>query len=354
LTVAQYISHFGTLIAIALTLSTLFIFTLSEQGTNYWMSLWVDQGKSIEGDNNMVFYLGIYMMISLFSTAMEGVVFLSFMRGSWVVAKTLHAKAVSAVMNAPLSWFGENPVGRIVNRLSGDMDSLDQSIAEPLTDFLDECVKVLLKMSSVVSVLPSFIIPATVLSALGALVGEIYSRAAVSTKRLVSSSQSPVLSHISSSLDGQVIIRAQGGMPVIFNEKLNKLLYDSARAMMAQRECDQWLKFRTNSIKALINVLAGILALSRQRNMSAGLVAFSLSQAAGMSASILRLVFGMNELNIELQAVRTPSPALNHSLRFPVNNHRTASSSIECRNIANSRLKNNNLSLQLSSETQNP
>jgi len=262
---------------IALTVSTLFIFTLSEQGTNYWMSLWVDQGKNIEGDNSTVFYLGIYMMISLFSTAMEGVVFLSFMRGSWVVAKTLHAKAVSAVMNAPLSWFGEHPVGRIVNRLSEDMDSLDQSIAEPLTDFLDECVKVLLKMSTVVSVLPSFIIPATFLSALGALVGEIYSRAAVfiQASRVVQPVSHSFPHFIQSGWLGNHSSPERNVRTP--NEKLNNLLYDSARAMVAQRECDQWLKFRTNSIKALINVLAGILALSGPRNISAGLVAFSVS-----------------------------------------------------------------------------
>lgn len=298
--------YFGSPIEILLTASTLVLYNGTELATNLWMSRWVDTAD--QGSiNETPFYLGIYIALSLAGTFSEGIVLLSFMRGTWVAAKRLHAELVSAVMNVSLSWFKDNPAGRVINRLSGDMDSLDQNIAEPLTEFLDQIIKNVLLLGAVTSILPAFVVPATVLSALGAVLGEVYSRSTVFIKRLVASSHSPVVSHISESLDGMAVIRANSDMLGVFNAKLNRSLYASAQATAAKNECDQWLKFRINALAALIIVPAGLLALSQQGIISAGLVGFSVSRASEMSSSILRLVFEMNELNVEMQAVRNIS-----------------------------------------------
>jgi len=296
-------TYFGRPLVVLLTLSTLIFSNCMVLGTTLWVSRWVDATAHDDNGSNTAFYLGLCVVLNFATAISEGCVYLAFQRGCWVAAKRLHTDLVSAVMKVPLSWFMNNPVGRVINRLSADMNSLDQSIAEPLTEFLDQSIRSVLMMGAVTSIIPIFVIPATLLSALGALLGEIYSRTTVLVKRVVSSSQSPVISHVSESLDGLAVIRARSDMPEVFGAKLNRLVYASARASAAQIECDQWLKFRTNALAALINFSAGLLAISRQRSMSAGLVGFSLSRASEMSSSILQHVFRMNELNIEMQAV---------------------------------------------------
>ena len=300
--VHKYMLYFGGPLVVILTTSTLFFQNGAELLTNYWMSRWVDDTDE-EGTTNTTFYLCIYIALSFLTEFADGIRFYAFIRGSWVAAKRLHGELVRAVMDVPLDWFRTNPVGRVINRLSGDISSLDQELINPVCFVLYSIIRCLFMGGTVTTILPVFFVPVIVLTAAGGLIATVYNRTSGILKQLVSSCQSPVLSSFSEGLGGMMVIRAMNNMPGVFSAKMNQVLYTSARATVAQVDTEQWLKFRMNTLAALINVSAGLLALIQRDKISAGLAGFCLSQATALSDTVLYIVFDISELNIEMQAV---------------------------------------------------
>jgi ABC-type multidrug transport system fused ATPase/permease subunit len=51
-----------------------------------------------------------------------------FLVGAYNAAKTYHKLALRRLMHAPMGFFDSQPIGRILNRMSKDIESIDQQI----------------------------------------------------------------------------------------------------------------------------------------------------------------------------------------------------------------------------------
>lgn len=288
--------------------------------TPWWLSFWVDTiAKDKAAD--IVFYLGLYVCINFATTIVHGLAMLIFARGAWVAGQTLHDTLISAVMNVPLSWHNTTPIGRIINRLSMDIDTLDQSLGQQLRSFLDELIRLLFQIGAVSVIFPLFLVPSAIATILGFICGELYSRAAVTIQRMASASQSPVISHFSESFSGMAVIRAHSESPTAFLGTLAHRLHNYARAATAHKDLDGWLQFRIDILTSLVTVFIGVMAIDKVNVLPAGLIGFSLSNARGLSNSILNMVGIMNDLDIELQSVSTPSNAAIDGRVFQTNSN---------------------------------
>lgn len=294
--------YFGGPRMVLLTLFALLLLNAFMVATPWWLCYWVD---TISRDDaaNMALYLGIYVAINIASTIAHGLAILVFSRGAWAAARRLHNGLVSAVIDAPLSWYKTTPIGRILNRLSMDIETLDGSLGHQLRGFLDELIRLVFQIGAVSSIFPIFLLPSTIAIIIGFICGEMYSRTAVIVNRLVSASHSPILSQFSESLSGKAVIRAQANMPNIFFSSLADHLHSYAKVAAAQRDLDCWLRFRIDFLASLVNVSLGIMAIEKVGVLAAGLAGFSLTNATGLSKSILNIVGIMNDLDIELQSV---------------------------------------------------
>lgn len=250
-----------------------------------------------------MYYLAIYAGISFAAEALNVASLWSFLRGCWTAANTLHDRAVVAVFNVSLSWFTENPVGRVMNRLSGDMQGIDQDVSWTIYACAKVLLTALLMLAAITNILPAFIGPTIFLAAIALVVGALYNRNGVRLKQLTSATQSPILSRFSEGIQGMAIIRANASVPAIFNSKLGEALYSSAEATTAVIEADQWIKFRMNGLAAGINLCAAFLAIWERHRLSAGIVGFCLSQATLITTAILYLVYDVASLNIQMQTV---------------------------------------------------
>ncbi|KAJ3498810.1 hypothetical protein NLG97_g822 [Lecanicillium saksenae] len=298
--VLQYLMYFGGPIAVILTMLVLLSQTAAEMVTKYWLRVWVDYADTGPSANTG-YYLGVYVALSIGTEALNTVCFWTFLRGAWYAAKTLHERAVFALFNVSLAWYTENPVGRVINRMSGDIETIDQRIIGSVFMTARTIIMGVMMLSAITVFLPIFMIPTLTLAALGVLVGVMYNRNAIYLKQLLSASQSPILSGFSEGLNGMAIIRATTSLPSVFSEKLGSLLLSSAEAGISQIDADQWIKFRMNTISGLINVCAAFLAIWESDRLSAGIVGFCLSQATEISSNVLALVFTVSELNLQMQ-----------------------------------------------------
>jgi len=168
---------------------------------------------------------------------------------------------------------------------------------------LDTLVRLFFQLGAVSSILPIFMLPALGTVTIGIVFGEMYTRTAVTVRRLLSSSRSPVFSHFGDTMNGLAVIRASKGMPGIFCHQLADKIRPYARAEEATYNLNRWVAIRIDFITALVLMSAGIIAIWKADVLKAGQVGFSLSSATRLSFVILNLVRNMNDLEVEMQSV---------------------------------------------------
>lgn len=270
--------------------------------STYWLSLWVeayDQKAHVDA----ACYLGIFTLLNLLEVGSIVFVTMMFECGAWRAAQKLHNRFISAVMYVPLSWYRAIPVGRVTNRFAGDMASIDGQLSTLLRTSLDSATQLMYRIVAVSSVMPVFMVPAFFTCLFGIVLAEMYTRAAVVTKRLYSSAQSPILSQFVDTLAGLPVIRGRAGMSKIFCDELAVKLRAWSATAEAQPNCNRWISVRVDLLTALVSLCAGTIAVSKAGLVGAGLVGFSLTNANGLSQTILALVRTMNNLEVEIQSV---------------------------------------------------
>ncbi|KAI2473026.1 ABC transporter [Annulohypoxylon bovei var. microspora] len=297
----QYMRLFGNPFYAMLALAMSVLSTASFVGTGLWIAVWVDAyGK--EDAYDIGFYLGIYAAWSLADVLFSGLTYIAYENGGWYAARSLHTTFIKAVLSVPLSWYKTTPIGRVVNRFSRDMDSIDNQLAGMLRLGLEMLTRLGFQIVAVGSVLPIFMLPAAACCAVGIIAGELYTRTAVAVKRLVSSSQSPLFAHFADTLAGLPVIRARANMAQTFGNQLADKLRVFERSSEAQFNCNRWVALKVDMMTTLVTVAAGAIAVSKAGLVAAGVVGFSLSNATTLSQLIIMLVRAGNELEIEMQS----------------------------------------------------
>ena len=133
----QYVKAVGTSLSASIAVS-MTLMQVSKNMTDVWLAEWVTAEK---GDNKtdsdvVDFYLPVYGGIaganSLFSLARA---FL-FAYGGICAARNVHKRLFGVVMEAKTSFFDTTPVGRILNRFSSDLYTVDDSLPFILNIFL--------------------------------------------------------------------------------------------------------------------------------------------------------------------------------------------------------------------------
>ena len=121
---------------------------------------------------------------------------------------SLHNLMLSAVVKAPVLFFDTNPVGRVLNRFSRDINIMEELLPEAFTMALQEVLYCLGAVILQSVLIPWIILPAIPLMVIFALIGRYYLNPSRDLRRLEAVNRSPVLSHIRDSLEGLVTIRA--------------------------------------------------------------------------------------------------------------------------------------------------
>ena len=121
---------------------------------------------------------------------------------------SLHNLMLSAVVKAPVLFFDTNPVGRVLNRFSRDINIMEELLPEAFMMALQEVLYCLGAVILQSVLIPWIILPAIPLMVIFALIGRYYLNPSRDLRRLEAVNRSPVLSHFMDSLEGLVTIRA--------------------------------------------------------------------------------------------------------------------------------------------------
>ncbi|XP_052505998.1 LOW QUALITY PROTEIN: ATP-binding cassette sub-family C member 4-like [Budorcas taxicolor] len=153
-------------------------------------------------------YLGVYSGLTV-STVLFGItrslLILHILVDS---SQTLHNKMLQTILRAPVLFFNRNPIGRLLNRFSKDIGHMDDSLPLIFQDFIQTFLLVIGVVGVMVATIPWIAIPVIPLGIIYFVLRRYFLATSRDVKHLESTTWSPVLSHLVSSLRGLWTIRA--------------------------------------------------------------------------------------------------------------------------------------------------
>ncbi|KAI5115939.1 hypothetical protein M0805_009349, partial [Coniferiporia weirii] len=208
-----------------------------------------------------LFYVGIYALIG-FSTVLVSIISVVMQyTGALRASRVLFEQLLAAVVRATMRWHDVTPAGRMLNRFSKDIETIDPTLASSLQAVNSSFASFFSSVIVVVAVFPAFLIPATVIGyfCYGLAIG--YLNTGRDLRRMESTSRSPIFSGFSELLEGIVTVRAFSAEPRFMNNlygKIDLTLQMTYTFWMASR----YLVLRFDCLGALAVFTTTLFALS--------------------------------------------------------------------------------------------
>ncbi|RUS23063.1 hypothetical protein BC937DRAFT_92822, partial [Endogone sp. FLAS-F59071] len=275
-----------------------------EQLSNQFMHRWMGKDEqtnfsSIYQKVDVNFYLIVYFLIGIATTCVFTIRSWLLYMGSLEASRRLHAKLLDRILRAKLRFFDTTPLGRIVNRFSSDMETIDRDIAPSGAYLLYAIVASICIVLLISYVTPLFLIAGFFIAILFWGIGVYYLRTSRALKRLNSTSRSPIYVHFSETVTGVATIRAFGAEQRFIHDNWRKV--DSYnRPFIWMWATNRWVHCRIDILGAFVGFCTGIVIIMSIGWIDAGLAALSLSYSLTFTHHILWVVrmYAVNEMNL--------------------------------------------------------
>ena len=216
---------------------------------------------------------------------------------------TLHNKALEGIALAPAVFFDMNPTGRIINRLSKDVGSVDGPLQFYLYEALSTLLFVLGSIITSIVIIPYnlVIIPifSIILYVLIKYVAPIISK----LRKIEMVAKGPIFSTINSVLDGLAIIRSSN-IEEKFRIEIKKYTNDHYRAYLAFQTLLRFNQFYGDLGASLIIILNVSFIIGLKGYIDPSLAAFSLSTSACLIGMGNQLIKYGSELGISMASTQ--------------------------------------------------
>ncbi|KAF9362482.1 hypothetical protein BGX34_006059 [Mortierella sp. NVP85] len=164
-------------------------------------------GKGSPETVDVYFYLGVYILLSVVAVVFASLTNFYTIFGGIAASRTLHRRLLHKVIRAKVRFFDTTPIGRIINRFSSDMSTIDDDVSTGLQHLFTSLVTII-GIVVIISVnMPLFMLPAVFIVAIYGVIGALYVPISRDLKRLNSNSRSPILNHFNEALKGLATIR---------------------------------------------------------------------------------------------------------------------------------------------------
>ncbi|XP_039312480.1 multidrug resistance-associated protein 4-like isoform X1 [Solenopsis invicta] len=240
----KYFHHGANYFVLFILLLFFVISQVATTGNDYWLSYWTnlenvrrmnDTNKDIHKDKKFAYMYNNSFLGSIFtlnSNGLLGTIDAIYVYTFCIIACTittlfrsflymkicmnssinLHNIMFSNLLEARMTFFNTNPSGRILNRFSKDMGTMDEILPKAMLEVLQlGCVVCgMFTMEAIIN--PWMLIPIILLVILFFFMTKFYLRTAQNVKRLEGIMKSPIFSHVNATLNGLPTIRSSGAI----------------------------------------------------------------------------------------------------------------------------------------------
>uniref|UniRef100_A0A8C5EQL8 Cystic fibrosis transmembrane conductance regulator n=1 Tax=Gouania willdenowi TaxID=441366 RepID=A0A8C5EQL8_GOUWI len=212
-----------------------------------------------------------YYIIYIFVATSESVLALGFFRGLplvhtlLTVSKRLHEQMFSAVLRAPMAVLNTMKTGRIMNRFTKDMATIDDMLPLVLFDLIQLTLIVAGAIFTVSIIRPYIFIAAIPLALIFVVLRKYFLRTGQQLKLLEAEARSPIFSHLITSLKGLWTIRAFGRQ-TYFEMLFHKALNTHTATWFHYLATLRWFLFRCDMIFVLFFTAAAFIAVGTNQD----------------------------------------------------------------------------------------
>ncbi|ETN15894.1 hypothetical protein PPTG_06168 [Phytophthora nicotianae INRA-310] len=278
-----YYHAVGGLPVVSAILLSQMLWQVLQISSDFWLSHWSNDaatlGKSAASTSAHTAYrLGVYASLGLLAA------FMVFGRTVLVTiygiraARNLFDRMTYSLMHAPMRFFDANPIGRVLTRYGGDVAAVDVQIPFMFGTLAANVFSVGCSLATAAFLIrwKGFLLVPVI--AVYVAVGSFYISPARELQRLSKTTISPVLTHMSESVDGVSIVRAFGQVQRFYQTSSAKLDANH-KIWYAQVYVTQWFSLRIQLVGSLLLlvVTSSLVLLHRQLNVAMIGLAFSYS-----------------------------------------------------------------------------
>uniref|UniRef100_A0A6Q2ZBL2 ATP-binding cassette, sub-family C (CFTR/MRP), member 8 n=1 Tax=Esox lucius TaxID=8010 RepID=A0A6Q2ZBL2_ESOLU len=290
-----YLSSAGLLLLPLLLLSQLVKHSLMV-AIDYWLAHWTAHVITFPGKGHVLCCLGIALCL-VTSVAVE-----------WTglrVAKELHHSLLSKIILAPMRLFETTPLGSILNRFSSDTNTIDQHIPATLECLTRSTLLCVSALGVISYVTPVFLIALVPLAIACYFIQKYFRVASRDLQQLEDSTQLPLLSHFSETVEGLTTIRAFRYEPR-FRQRLLQYTDANNIASLFLTAANRWLEVRMDYIGACVVLIAAVASItnSLHNKLSPGLVGLGLTYALMVSNYLNWMVRNLADMEVQLGSVK--------------------------------------------------
>jgi len=250
-----------------------------------WLSWWMRDYWAVP---DTIWYIWVYACVlaaMLFAFTLRNLLFTVWNVGA---ARNLHDVVFKRVLRAPMRYFDQTPLGRILNRFTKDMDAIDDQLPASFGNMLHYLVQLLATVALIAYVFPWFLIAIAIALVIFVAIGHFYSPTSRQLKRLDSVTRSPLFSQLSSTLSGLVTIRAYG-VQSQFRTENERRLDRNTEAFFYFEMAARWLVIRMEWLCAFL--VAGVaLCMVLTPDMAPSTAALALTYTMSVAQTMAQLI----------------------------------------------------------------
>ena len=218
-------------------------------------------------------------------------------------SESSHQDLLLAMSTAPINLFYDvTPVGRILNRLSHDIEIIDYELP-------DEINSVLILLSLILSIISVSLIYFPLISILiplilypASFIIRSYMKVSRELTRLESVSMSPVISSFKEAIQGSPYMRVFG-VSDLFTQKNEALVKTNSGYKYLFAGCQEWARLYLGLLSSTFSCCIFLLAILFKDSVSLGSVGLSLSYAFFLPEILSELLMSLTNLENKMIAV---------------------------------------------------
>lgn len=275
-------------------------------GANLWLSAW-SSNEALDASvaqRSVHWYLFVYAsLVACQSVLVVIQAFLIFVVCGVRSAAQLHSRMLSCMIRAPMSFFDTTPIGRILNRFSKDIYTVDEVLPRAFQSYF----RMFFLVVSIVFVIgystPLFLLVVLPLVFVYYGIQEFYLSSSRELKRLDSTTRSPIYAHFSETLSGVSTLRAYAQQRRFCVENACRL-DENQRPYYLSIAANRWLAMRLELLGATVVLCSALFAVYGRHQLKPGLVGLSLTYALSLTQALNWLVRQSCEIETNIIAVQ--------------------------------------------------
>ncbi|XP_076278986.1 ATP-binding cassette sub-family C member 5-like isoform X3 [Lasioglossum baleicum] len=303
----MYIKSAGGYFVALLVFCTLFLNVGSSAFSTWWLATWIKAGggnitdpqtnetivsENLNDNPDLAYYKNVY------GACIGAILITSLIRGLIITyttisaSTTLHNKVFKKMIESTLTFFETTPSGRIQNIFSRDIDEVDNYIPISVENMVQNFFTCSFPIIFICVIIPWFSLPLIILGSMFFCISRIFRVAMRDFKRMESTTRSPVLSFVTTTVHGLNTIHAFQKEKA-FTDKFEELFDLNNLGLFLCQSIMRWSAARLDSLAILSSSITAFLVIAFKNQLSpafAGLAMAYSTQMTGVFQYTVRLM----------------------------------------------------------------